>query len=138
MQHGAPYQAHLALLVMVVKQAEQPTMEMTYLDLAQCGERQLAVVVVLERMKKLAAWLAGHAMAELRKLVWFVAELVEWLDYRAVRPARLMVLPPIAASLHSSAYALQAIHQGRTTRRQLRLHLLGAPLRLPAGWVVAH
>ena len=62
------------------------------------------MVVVLERMK-LAAWLAGHAMAELRKLVWFVAVVVEWLDYRAERPARSMVLPPIAVSLHSSAYA---------------------------------
>ena len=96
------------------------------------------MVVVLERMKKLAAWLAGHAMAELRKLVWFVAELVEWLDYRAVRPAHLMVLPPIAASLHSSAYALQAIHQGRTTHHQLQPRLLDALLRMLAGWVVAH
>lgn len=33
-QHGVPYQAHPALLVMAVKQAEQPTMEMTCLDLA--------------------------------------------------------------------------------------------------------
>jgi len=89
-------------------------------------------------MKKLAAWLAGHAMAEPRKLVWFVAELVEWLDYRAVRPARLMVLPPIAASLHSSAYALQAIHQGRTTHHQLQPRLLGALLRLLAGWAAGH
>lgn len=33
-QHGVPYQAHPALLVMAVKQAEQPTMEMTCLNLA--------------------------------------------------------------------------------------------------------
>ena len=84
------------------------------------------------------ARLAGHAMAELRKLARFVAELVERLGYRAAKLARLMVLQPIAVSLHSSAYALQAIHRGRTTRRQLRLHLLGAPLRLLAGWAVAH
>ena len=89
------------------------------------------MAVVLERMKKLTAWLAGHAMAELRKLVWFVAELVERLGYRAVRLARLMVLPPIAASLHSSAYALQAIHRGKTTHHQPRL--LSALLRLLAG-----
>ena len=96
------------------------------------------MAVVLERMKKLAAWLAGHAMAELRKLVWFVAELVERLGYRAVRLARSMVLPPIAVSLHSSAYALQAIHQGRTTHHQLQPRLLGALLRLLAGWAAAH
>ena len=82
-------------------------------------------------MKKLAAWLAGHAMAEPRKLVWFVAVVVEQLSYQAVRPARLMVLPPIAASLHSSAYALQAIHRGKTTHHQPRL--LSALLRLLAG-----
>ena len=82
-------------------------------------------------MKKLAAWLAGHAMAEPRKLVWFVAVVVEQLGYQAVRPARLMVLPPIAASLHSSAYALQAIHRGKTTHHQLRP--LDALLRLLAG-----
>ena len=87
-------------------------------------------------MKKLAAWLAEHAMAEPRKLVWFVAVVVEQLGYQAVRPARLMVLPPIAASLHSSAYALQAIHRGKTTHHQPRL--LSALLRLLAGWVVAH
>lgn len=86
-------------------------------------------------MKKLAAWLAGHAMAEPRKLVWFVAVVVEQLGYQAVRPARLMVLPPIAASLHSSAYALQAIHRGKTTHQP---RLLSALLRLLAGWVVAH
>ena len=89
-------------------------------------------------MKKLAAWLAGHAMAELRKLVWFVAVVVEWLDYRAEMFVRSMVLPPIAASLHSSAYALQAIHRGKTTHRQLQLHPLGALLRLLAGWAAAH
>ena len=81
-------------------------------------------------MKKLAAWLAGHAMAEPRKLVQFVAVVVEWLDYRAVRLVRLMVLPPIAASLHSSAYALQAIHRGKPTHHQPRL--LSALLRLLA------
>ena len=91
------------------------------------------MAVVLERMKKLAAWLAGHAMAELRKLVWFVVVVVEQLGYRAVRLVRLMVLPPIAASLHSSVYAWQAIHPGRTTHRQLQLHPLGALLRLLAG-----
>ena len=67
------------------------------------------MVVRLERMKKLAAWLAGHAMAELRKLVQFVAVVVElvveWLDYRAERLVRLMVLPSIVVSLHSSACA---------------------------------
>ena len=89
-------------------------------------------------MKKLAAWLAGHAMAELRKLVWFVAVVVEQLGYQAVRPARLMVLSPIAVSLHSSAYALRAIHRGKTTHRQLQLHPLGALLRLLAGWAAAH
>ena len=88
------------------------------------------MVVVLERMK-LAAWLAGHAMAELRKLVWFVAVVVEWLDYRAERLVRLMVLPSIAVSLHSSACALQAIHRGKTTHHQPRL--LSALLRLLAG-----
>ena len=91
------------------------------------------MAVALERMKKLAAWLAGHAMAELRKLVWFVAVVVEQLGYQAVRPARLMVLSPIAVSLHSSAYALQAIHQGRTTHHQLQPRLLDALLRLLAG-----
>ena len=98
------------------------------------------MAVVLERMKKLAAWLAGHAMAEPRKLVQFVAELVEWLDYWAERLVRLMVLSPIAVSLHSSAYAWQAIHRGRTTHRQLQLqlHPLGALLRLLAGWAAAH
>ena len=94
------------------------------------------MAVVLERMKKLVAWLAGYAMAELRKLAWFVAVVVERLGYWAVRLARLMVLPPIAVSLHSSAYALQAIHQGRTTHHQSRL--LSAPLQLPAGWAAAH
>ena len=88
------------------------------------------MAVVLERMKKLAAWLAGHAMAELRKLVWFVAELVERLDYRAVRLARSMVLPSIAVSLHSSVYALRAIHRGKTTHQP---RLLSALLRLLAG-----
>ena len=33
-QHGVLCQAHPAPLVTVVEQAEQPTMEMTYLDLA--------------------------------------------------------------------------------------------------------
>ena len=89
-------------------------------------------------MKKLAAWLAGHAMAELRKLVWFVAVVVEQLGYRAERLVRSMVLPPIAVSLHSSAYALQAIHRGRTTHHQLQPRLLDALLRLLAGWAAAH
>ena len=96
------------------------------------------MAVVLGRAKKPVARLAEHATAELRKLVLFVAELVEQLGYRAVRLVRLMVLPPIAVSLHSSAYAWQAIHRGRTTRRQLRLHPLGALLQLLAGWAAAH
>ena len=82
-------------------------------------------------MKKLVAWLAGHVMAEPRKLVQFVVVVVEWLDYRAVRLARLMVLPPIAVSLHSSVYALRAIHRGKTTHHQP--HPLSALLRLLAG-----
>ena len=96
------------------------------------------MVVVVERMKKLAAWLAGHAMAELRKLVWFVAVVVEQLGYRAVRLVRLMVLPPIAVSLHSSVYAWQAIHPGSTSHFQLQPRLLSALLRLLAGWAAAH
>ena len=84
------------------------------------------------------ARLAGHAMAELRRLVLFVAELVEQPGYRAEGLARSMVLPPIAVSLHSSVYAWQAIHRGRTTHRQLQLHPLGALLRLLAGWAAAH
>ena len=94
------------------------------------------MAVVVERMKRLVAWLAGHAMAELRKLAWFVAVVVEWLGYWAVRLARLMVLPPIVASLHSSVYAWQAIHRGKTTHHQP--HLLSALLRLLAGWAAAH
>ena len=82
-------------------------------------------------MKKLAAWLAEHAMVELKKLVRFAAELVERLSYRAERLVRLMVLPPIAVSLHSSVYALRAIHRGKTTHHQLRP--LSALLRLLAG-----
>ena len=89
------------------------------------------MAVRLERMKKLAAWLAGHAMAELRKLVWFVAELVEQPGYRAVRPARLRELPPNAVALQSSVNALRAIHRGKTTHHQPRL--LSALLRLLAG-----
>ena len=84
------------------------------------------------------ARLAEHAMAELRKLARFVAELVEQPGYRAEMFVRLMVLPPIAVSLHSSVYAWQAIHRGRTTHRQLQLHPLGALLRLLAGWAAAH
>ena len=63
------------------------------------------MAVVLGRAKKLAAWLAGHAMAELRKPVRFAAELLEQLSYQAAKLARSMVLQPIAASLHSSACA---------------------------------
>ena len=96
------------------------------------------MAVVLGRAKKPMARLAEHAMAELRKPVWFAAELVEQPGYRAEMFVRLMVLPPIAASLHSSAYALQAIHQGRTTHHQLQPRLLGALLRLLAGWAAAH
>ena len=84
------------------------------------------------------ARLAGHAMAELKKLARFVAELVEQLGYRAAKLARLMVLQPMVVSLHSSACAWQAIHRGRTTHHQLQPHPLGAPLRLLAGWAVAH
>ena len=51
------------------------------------------------------ARLAEHAMVELKKLVLFVAELVEQLDYRAAKLARSMVLSPIVVSLHSSACA---------------------------------
>lgn len=94
--------------------------------------------MALGRAKKPMARLAGHAMAELRKLARFVAELVEQPGYRAEMFVRSMVLPPIAVSLHSSAYALQAIHRGRTTHHQLRLHPLGALLQLPAGWAAAH
>ena len=94
------------------------------------------MAVVLGRVKKPMARLAEHAMAELRKLVWFAAELVEQPGYRAEMFVRLMVLPPIAVSLHSSAYALQAIHRGKTTHHQPRL--LSALLRLLAGWAAAH
>ena len=96
------------------------------------------MAVVPERTKKLVARLAEHAMAELRKSARFVAELVEQPDYRAEGLAHSMVLPPIAVSLHSSVYAWQAIHRGRTTHRQLQLHSLGALLRLLAGWAAAH
>ena len=96
------------------------------------------MAVVLGRAKKPMARLAEHAMAELRKLARFVAELVEQLGYRAEMFVRLMVLPPIAVSLHSSVYAWQAIHRGRMTHRQLQLHPLGALLRLLAGWAAAH
>ena len=89
------------------------------------------MAVVLGRAKKPMARLAEHAMVELKKLARFVAKLVEWLDYRAVRLARLMVLPPIAVSLHSSVYALRAIHRGKTTHHQP--HPLSALLRLLAG-----
>ena len=93
------------------------------------------MAVAPERTKTLAAWLAGHAMVELKKLVRFVAELVEQPGYRAEMFVRLMVLPPIAVSLHSSAYAWQAIHRGKTTHHQP--HLLSALLRLLAGWAAA-
>ena len=63
------------------------------------------MAVVLGRAKKPMARLAEHAMAELRKLARFVAELVEQPGYRAEMFVRLMVLPPIAVSLHSSACA---------------------------------
>ena len=88
------------------------------------------MAVAPERTKTLVARLAGHAMAELKKLARLVAELVEQPGYRAVRLVRLMVLPPIVASLHSSACALQAIHRGKTTHHQLRP--LSALLRLLA------
>ena len=91
------------------------------------------MAVVLGRAKKPMA-----RLAELRKLVQFAAELVEQPGYRAEMFVRLMVLPPIAVSLHSSAYAWQAINRGRTTHRQLQLHPLGALLRLLAGWAAAH
>ena len=96
------------------------------------------MAVAPERTKTLVARLAGHAMAELKKLARLVAELVEQPGYRAEMFVRLMVLPPIAVSLHSSVYAWQAIHRGRTTHRQLQLHPLGALLRLLAGWAAAH
>ena len=96
------------------------------------------MAVVLGRAKKPMARLAEHAMTELRKLVQFAAELVEQPGYRAEMFVRLMVLPPIAVSLHSSACAWQAIHRGRTTHRQLQLNPLGALLRLLAGWAAAH
>ena len=96
------------------------------------------MAVVLGRAKKPMARLAEHAMVELKKLARFVAELVEQPGYRAEMFVRLMVLPPIAVSLHSSVYAWQAIHRGRMTHRQLQLHPLGALLRLLAGWAAAH
>ena len=96
------------------------------------------MAVVLGRAKKPMARLAEHAMVELKKLARFVAELVEQPGYRAEMFVRLMVLPPIAVSLHSSAYAWQAIHRGRTTHRQLQPRLLSALLRLLAGWAAAH
>ena len=96
------------------------------------------MAVVLGRAKKPMARLAEHAMVELKKLARFVAELVEQPGYWAEMFVRLMVLPPIAVSLHSSVYAWQAIHRGRMTHRQLQLHPLGALLRLLAGWAAAH
>lgn len=91
------------------------------------------MAVVLGRAKKPMARLAEHAMVELKKLARFVAELVEQPGYRAEMFVRLMVPPPIAVSLHSSVYAWQAIHQGKTTHHQLQPRLLGALLRLLAG-----
>ena len=93
------------------------------------------MAVVLGRAKKPMARLAEHAMVELKKLARFVAKLVEQPGYRAEMFVRLMVLPPIAVSLHSSVYAWQAIHRGKTTHHQL--HPLGALLRLLAGWAAA-
>ena len=63
------------------------------------------MAVALGRAKKPMARLAEHAMAELRRLARFVAELVEQLDYRAAKLARSMVMSPIVVSLHSSACA---------------------------------
>ena len=89
------------------------------------------MAVAPERTKTLVARLAEHAMVELKKLARFVAELVEQPGYWAEGLARSMMLPPIAVSLYSSAYALQAIHRGKTTHHQPRL--LSALLRLLAG-----
>jgi hypothetical protein len=63
------------------------------------------VAVVLGRAKKPMARLVEHAMVELKKLARFVAELVEQPGYRAEMFVHLMVLQPIAVSLHSSACA---------------------------------